>query len=86
MDSLNAVLDAIADRIWERIAPRMEGQKSPARLLTVKVAAEYLGRSEHSVRHLCDSGKLPTVRLDNRIFLDVKDLDRVIEESKQAAV
>jgi hypothetical protein len=56
MDSLNAFLDAIADRIWERIAPRMEGQKSPARLLTVKVAADYLGRSEHSVRHLCDSG------------------------------
>ena len=84
-NSFNAILESIADRIWERIASRMEPARSQARLLTVQDAANYLGRSAHAVRHLCDMGTLPTVRIDNRVFLDVKDLDKVIAESKQIA-
>jgi len=52
--------------------------------MTVPQAAEYLSRSEYSVRHMVAAGKLPAVRLDGRVFLDTKDIDRVIDEAKAA--
>ena len=52
------------------------------RLLTVKEAAEYLGRSEWSVRELIWAGSLPIVREGRRIHLDLEDLDNWISERK----
>ncbi len=75
--------DAIADRVLARLEPHLRSHNSDTRLLTVERAAEYLGRSAHSVRHLCGTGKLPVVRIDGRVFLDRLDLDRVITEAKQ---
>lgn len=56
------------------------------RLYTIREAAEFLGRSEEAVRTLCEKGKLPVVRIDRRIQLDVRDLELVIELHKQPAV
>lgn len=55
------------------------------RLLTIREAAEFLGRTEEAVRTMCEKGKLPVVRIDRRIQLDVRDLEKVIEQYKQPA-
>ncbi len=52
------------------------------RLLTVKEAAVYLGRSVYGVRGLIWAGKLPYVRFDKRIHLDICDLEKFVEENK----
>lgn len=54
----------------------------PKRLLTVKEASVYLGRSVPSIRELIWAGKLPIVREGKRIHLDIFDLDRWIEQRK----
>ena len=54
------------------------------RLLTVRQAAKYLGCSEASVYHQIKAGKLVVVRRDRRVFLDVPDLDRIIEACKRS--
>ena len=52
------------------------------RLLTVKEAASYLGRSIPSIRELIWGGSLPIVRVGRRIHLDLIDLDKWIEAHK----
>jgi len=52
------------------------------RLLTVKEASVYLGRSIPSIRELIWDGTLPIVRVGRRIHLDVIDLDKWIEAHK----
>jgi hypothetical protein len=55
--------------------------KSCRRLLNIKDAAEYLGRTEWAVRELIWKG-LPVVRIDRRIQLDLQDLDALIDSAK----
>ena len=67
--------------------PRPLGpSKSPTgpgrRLLSLKDAASALGVSTASIRRLIWSGRLPAVRILRRIHIDVRDLDRLIEQSK----
>ena len=52
------------------------------RLYTMKEATEYLGLSIWSVRRLRWSGRLPSVRVQGRILIDLADMDRLIEEAK----
>ena len=52
------------------------------RLLTVKEASTYLGRSVPSVRELIWSGSLPIVRVGRRIHFDIGDLEKWIEAHK----
>jgi excisionase family DNA binding protein len=52
------------------------------RLLTVKEASVYLGRSVPSIRELIWAGSLPIVRVGKRIHLDLLDLDKWIEQNK----
>jgi excisionase family DNA binding protein len=53
------------------------------RLLGLKEAAAVLGVSTVSIRRLIWKGKLPVVRIVRRIQIDTRDLDRLIEQSKQ---
>lgn len=55
----------------------------PKRLLTVKEAAVYLGRSPWSIRELYYSGELKCVRVGRRIHFDIKDLDEWIDQHKE---
>jgi excisionase family DNA binding protein len=83
--TLDALIDALAERIAARIRANLTGNQSePARprLLTVEQAGGYLGRSKEAVEHMIASGKIATVRIDRRVFVDVRDLDRLIEDSK----
>ena len=82
-----AFLDILADRVAAKVAERLG--RAPAarlRLLTVEQAAKYLGRTREAVQHMIASRKLPIVRADRRVFLDVKDLDGWIENSKEAGL
>jgi excisionase family DNA binding protein len=80
---LNAFSDLLAAKVSARLAgPAGAGGKMQPRLLTAEQAAEYLGRSKEAVQHMIADGKLPLVRSDRRVFLDVRDLDAWIENSK----
>lgn len=88
--SLDVLIDRLADRVAQKLRAGVLSASNAngirPRLLTIEMAALYLSRSTNSMRHLIRSGRLPVVRLDDRIFLDVRDLDRTIEEAKQLAV
>jgi excisionase family DNA binding protein len=80
---LNAFSDLLAVKVAERLAGSgREGGKILKRLLTVEEAAIYLGRTKEAVQHLVAAGKLPTVKSDRRVFLDIRDLDQWIDQSK----
>jgi excisionase family DNA binding protein len=87
--NFDALLDILAERVSARVradlAPELAGAVKP-RLLTVDQAAVYLGRSRDATQHLLSSGNLPAVRSDRRIFIDVQDLDRWIDENKTTAL
>ena len=91
MDSsfnLDALVDGFAERVAAKLAERTQGGVAPVkpRLLSVEQAAIYLGRTKDAVQHMIGSGKLPTVRPDRRVFIDVKDLDAWIEDNKQCGI
>jgi len=52
------------------------------RLMSIREAAEYLGRSTWSVRRLIWNGELPAVRAGGRVHMDVRDMDEFIERNK----
>ena len=53
------------------------------RLLSVEGAARYLSRTPSAIRNMISGKKLKPVRLDGRVYLDVEDLDRMIEAAKE---
>ena len=70
------VLDTPAEERFDRLT----------RLLTVEQAATYPGRTKEAIQHMVANGKLPTVRSDRRVFVDVLDLDAWIEDNKQRGI
>jgi excisionase family DNA binding protein len=56
----------------------------PRRLLTLKETAAYLGVSVWTVRGLVWKERLPVVRLTRRLHFDKRDVDRLIDVSKDA--
>ncbi len=60
----------------------MDDPSPKRRLVSVPEAAEYLGRSTGAVREMIYSGKLPCVRFDRRVSIDLRDLENLIEHSK----
>jgi excisionase family DNA binding protein len=83
--TLDALIDALAERVAAKVRAELNGDHAEAvkpRLFTVEQAGSYLGRSKEAVQHMIASGKIPTVRIDRRVFIDVRDLDRLIEDSK----
>jgi len=80
MGALHAIADAIVRLVKARLSNTALGIQP--RLVDVSGAAVYLGRQERAIRGLVTAGKLPVVRIDGRVQFDVKDLDRVIENSK----
>jgi hypothetical protein len=72
--------------IYRKTRRRLKGnlnhRQIQKRLYTVEEAAEYLGRTVYAVREIYYSGKVPVVKIDGRIFIDVQDLERLIQQSK----
>ena len=83
MVDMSPFIDAIAEQVAIRVKTELEskGVVRP-RLLNVKQAAVYLGRTEDSIRHLQSSGALPVLRADSRVQFDIQDLDRWISQNK----
>ena len=83
--NLDWLLDSLSESLAAKVAAKLEsrGTSRAARLLTVDQAAAYLGRTKEAVQHMVASGKLPTVRSDRRVFIDVDDLDRWIADNKR---
>ncbi len=54
----------------------------PRRLYDIKAVAGYLGISPWTVREMIWRGDLPYVRLGRRQYLDIKDVDALIEGNK----
>lgn len=54
------------------------------RLVSIQEAADFLGVSIASVRRLIWQGQLPVVRLTRRIQIDIHDLNRLIDQRKEA--
>ena len=52
------------------------------RLYSIKESSVYLGRSVWALREVIHAGKLPYVKADRRIFLDIYDMDEWIERNK----
>jgi excisionase family DNA binding protein len=54
------------------------------RLLTLKEAAEYLGRSEWGMRDLIWSRTIPVVKMSGarKYYLDIHDLNVFVEKNK----
>src|SRR5215813_12822651 len=84
-------LDALIERVAEKVTARLQNEDQAGsvngevhpRLLTVEQAAVYIGRTRDAIQHMIASCKLPTVRSDRRVFIDMRDLDAWIEENKQ---
>lgn len=56
--------------------------KISKRLLSIPETAEYLGRTRGAVQELIYKGIIPVVKWDRRKFIDILDLDALIEQSK----
>ena len=76
----------LASQIAAKIMPQIhDGNaklKAAPRLLTVKEAATYIGRTEQAMQHLIHRRELVVVRKGRRVHLDRSDLDRWIETNK----
>jgi hypothetical protein len=53
--------------------------------LSVRTAAEYLGRTEKAVRHLYERRILTPLRIDGRVFLDRREIDALFEKARAQA-
>jgi len=80
--SPQAMFEAMAVTIRAQVIAEQSSRKpvTGPRLLNAKKAAEYLGRTESAVRHLIHKKILPVVRFDRAIRIDVRDLDRLIDD------
>lgn len=82
---IDPMVEAVAQRVAEKLKPMIEAcQGVRPRLLTVAQAAEYFGRTVKATRHLISICSLLCVRSDNRVHLDIRDLDAWIEQNKAA--
>jgi Helix-turn-helix domain len=77
---------ALVARIVTDVCTRLTvAQGVRPRLMTVKQAALYIGRTEKSVYMLRANQAFPCVEADGRVMFDVQDLDRWIEQNKTGA-
>jgi excisionase family DNA binding protein len=76
---------ALAVEIAARINPQLQRRNGVTanRLLTVKEAAAYIGRTEQALQHLIHKREIVVVRKGRRVHLDRSDLDRWIEANKE---
>jgi len=78
---MKALAELVAVKVRDGLAQDGTVRLKP-RLMTVEQAAVYLGRTKEAVEHMIAAAKVPVVRADRRVFLDVRDLDRWIEANK----
>jgi excisionase family DNA binding protein len=80
-DTLELVLDAIADAITDRLEHRHDTRR---RLLDMEQTCEYLSISEDTAYRLVAERKLTPVRVDRRLRFDIRELDHLIDDAKNS--
>lgn len=70
------------ERLNKYKAARKDPKGPAKRLYSVSEAAYYLGRTVDALREIIWAGKIPIVKADRRVLLDVRDLDDYIERNK----
>jgi Helix-turn-helix domain len=80
---INALAAQLAHRIIGILSEKnaVLRPKGLPRLMTVRQAAFYLGRTRSSLEHLIHRRIVPVVRIDRRVFIDRLRLDKLIEEN-----
>jgi len=88
VEKFEILIDGFADLLATKVLERLSGEAATSngalrpRLLDVEQAAVYLGRTKISIQHMISAGRLPVVRVDRRVFIDVRDLDALIVNCK----
>lgn len=86
VDLIDALVEGLADRIILRVQERLADQGPrkviEKQLYTVKEAAEYLGRSEKSIRNLVARRLVPVIKKGKRVHLLKRDMDAWIEKDR----
>jgi hypothetical protein len=78
--------DVLIEAIAEAVARKLEHTvTSQQRLLGLEDAAKYLGLTTHALRHKAGTD-IPTVRIDNKLRFDRRDLDRFIDRAKREGI
>lgn len=78
--TLDALLDALADKVAQRIQPQPQGRKM---LVTLKEAGEMIGRSAGAVNQLVKRGELRAIVCGRRVHLQTKEIEEWIERCKR---
>ena len=83
IEAMTKDLDCPRHSLCLGVVSRLRSSKIPKRLLSIKEAACYLGRSEWTIAEMVRSGRLPYIPDGKRRFLDIQDLNEWIENSKR---
>jgi len=52
------------------------------RIYNIEEAAEYMGRSVSAIREMIYAGKIPVIKDGRRTQLDIRDIDKWIEQHR----
>jgi hypothetical protein len=80
---LEPLVRAIVQQVIRELQESSVDPGPAPRLLSVEGAARYLSRTPSAIRSMISGKKLKVVRLDGRVYLDVQELDRMIEATKE---
>jgi excisionase family DNA binding protein len=79
---IDAIAVAVVDKIMERMPAAQFGGK---RLMNIKEAAAYIGRTEDAVYQLIHRRRLPAIKEGRRVHIDRDDLEQFIERNRLPA-
>jgi hypothetical protein len=77
-----AILDALLPSLRRMVRDEVVRAEVEWRWRTAEQAGELLGVSGAAVRQRVRRGQLPGHRFDGRVYLDVRDLDNLIRDSR----
>ena len=80
---LEPLVRAIIQQVMREMRENPVEPDPDPRLLSVEGAGRYLSRTPSAIRNMITMKKLKPVRLDGRVYLDVQELNRVIEAAKE---
>jgi hypothetical protein len=83
--NFDLLIDAFAERVARKILAVQNGEPvMKQRLWTLEQAATYLACTPTAIRHKVTQGKLTPTKIDRKLRFDIGDLDRLIDEGKDA--
>lgn len=83
-----AFIQAVADALFARLqeSEKAKPATGKAGLLTIRQAADRMGCSTQTIRRFIHTGKIPRVGTDRFVRVDSRDLERLIDDSKDGAI